>query len=395
SVSHSQYYPQSDEGNYDAQPHFSTALRTATGTNPFNTRNLNPPYRQYRHQNPHHGYNVPFSEDVTDQYRSVKYYGTKMKDDYDTEDNSNFRANLERSSQRAPSPFSEAYRKLPGGSSRNPQFFGGFGISIGEGDDDSLNVGFKDPSNEGTDFFRINIRDPHPQKSTNGMRRGNDGMRRVTEQPDVSSVERPLDALPKCSLPTERIYRQDGQCYTVGSTKACGRQMRFYKDGDMFGDCDCDINNGHVVRPLVYWKPTDSCYLLYHRGPCAYSEWLVLDHNNRTRCAPRHCPRTELESETDPEFWFLHQGKCFKTGQHYNHFCSGSRGENNQEWKVWFNVTQSGFEPLCLEAMPSPFGRSLLGPVGDLPCKPGHKKLQNGDCKRTARFGDGYGFNFF
>ncbi|CAL8111422.1 unnamed protein product [Orchesella dallaii] len=186
---------------------------------------------------------------------------------------------------------------------------------------------------------------------------------------------------PTCSS-NERISRQDGLCYTIGNnSNICGHLMRFYSEHEtsLFGDCDCDFTDGFTARPIVYWKPTDRCYHLYQRGPCGYNEWLILDHRNRTRCSPRRCASQEDSEKTD-EFWFLYQGKCYKTGQHYNHFCPY---EDQEQWKVWFNYTVS---PLCLQHRPTPFLRGLLGPLKDLPCVPGHKKMQNGDCKRIARF---------
>ncbi|CAL8111423.1 unnamed protein product [Orchesella dallaii] len=200
-LSHSQYYPQTNEDHSSQLSSlFSTTRRTIPENTPqyhFNTRNLNPPYREYQHQHDQYRINAPSSDVVT-----VKYYGTKRDDDDDYDNapgqNPNSRRFPQESSQLAPPASSAAYRKLPG-ISRNPQFvpgnfdFGGVSIAIGEGDG-GIDFAIRDPSNEGTDFFRIRNRDRHPQKSTSRMPPRND-MRRMNDEPNERSLERPVDTL--------------------------------------------------------------------------------------------------------------------------------------------------------------------------------------------------------
>lgn len=190
----------------------------------------------------------------------------------------------------------------------------------------------------------------------------------------------------------ERISRTDGRCYTLGTGVGCPRTlMVFYAedDNDLYGYCDCAIDNTVVARPLAYWRPHDRCYLLYTRGPCLYNEWLILDRNDIPHCAPRSCPLAEDESGLSQEFWLLYQGKCYKTGEYYVSLCS----VDQSGYKVYFDLLTS--KPECMLSPPRPLsisGKGILGPVGDLRCKPGYKKVQTGECKKIRKFESDYNY---
>lgn len=199
-----------------------------------------------------------------------------------------------------------------------------------------------------------------------------------------SSFSTPL----QCADATHRIYRKDGKCYQLGGTNRnpCGYLMQLYgdKNNEIYADCDCLVNNGKVSRPLAYWGPHDRCYILWQRGPCQYNEWLILDRNGIPRCSPQKCASIYNEGEDDHEFWFLHEGRCYKTGQHYARIC----GVENKNKEVWFPYAE--MKPNCSIDEPNPYGRALLSAVNDLRCRPGQKKMQNGECKKIAHFDDDY-----
>lgn len=196
----------------------------------------------------------------------------------------------------------------------------------------------------------------------------------------------------QCFNESYRMYRKDGRCYEIRhnpEVSPCGRLMKYYpeEENQVYGDCDCLIDNGYVSRPLAYWKPHERCYLLYQRGPCRYSEWLILDRDGYPQCASRSCPQTFGENEYSQEFWFLYKGKCYKTGEYYSSICSSGQ----EDGKVYLvsDGPQGPHEPKCLKGPPNLRGvnpRPLLSPVMDLRCKPGYKKMQNGKCKKIWNF---------
>lgn len=204
-------------------------------------------------------------------------------------------------------------------------------------------------------------------------------------------IYRPTFPSPTCpsknpQVMTHRRFRKDGNCYEIRTQGACGQLMIFIDEraNNIYGDCVCLPDDGKVSRPLVWWPPEDRCYHLYDKGPCNYYEWLVLNDSGDAQCAPRKCPQNvNKQSGIDnTEFWFLHEGKCYKTGEHYSKFCDGP---DQDSWKVWFQPGSQ--QPTCSKVKPIPGQtRTLLAPANDLPCRPGYKKMQNGDCKRIARF---------
>lgn len=184
---------------------------------------------------------------------------------------------------------------------------------------------------------------------------------------------------------SSRIYRKNGHCYTLGVRKGnpCGTNMQLYaeENNEIYAECDCAPDIDNALRPIAWWRAHDACYPLYSRGPCGYNEWFILDGGGRPTCAPRKCPRSDFAGG-DSEFWFLYKGRCYKTGNYYPQFCKPGQ----EEYKAWFGP--HAYKPSCFKDRPDsePKIRHFLTPLGDLKCRAGYKRMQNGECKRTTKF---------
>ncbi len=59
-----------------------------------------------------------------------------------------------------------------------------------------------------------------------------------------------------------RYYNETKKCYTVPSSAGpCGKNMEYYANDDLFGECGCKRDN----RLLIYNKKHKQCFYIFKR----------------------------------------------------------------------------------------------------------------------------------